>query len=911
MATDATAADRLLERVESLRRGQPARAWQVLGRGFGKAHRGAVPAKRGELWRLRAHVLRSLRRSHAAAHAYRRAERWFERAGDARERGRCAIGLVDSLMYLGRYDEALEAASRGRRLLARAHDPGALARLANNEGNLFHRLDRPDRALERYRDARRALRRAGDERGAAMVSGNIANCLSLLGRSAEARRLYLEAERAHATANFPLDALRARYNLAYVDFLDQHHESALESLGAIADEARSRSYPSLMALAALDRAEILLRMGVHEEALAEAQIAIHRCAGLGLTYERAKAEVFAALAEHRLGRRASARQRLERSLAAFHAEGNAVWSGEALVGVATVWWRDGNPRAAAALLGAARRRFALARDGERECCSLALLARARLECGRRKAAEQCLDDLHRRSGRRPSPRLRHLALAAEASAARSSGDLARARRLLRRAASEAERLASRILDEQWRSTFWGEWGWPHLELAALELRAGRIAEALETLEAGRGRALIGPSAAGAPSRPARLPKAVRGWAARHLARERDRMSRSATEVPPLPARDWAAGHPSTLRRVLEGLPARSIRAEALRRSLAGDQLLIDYFLHQGVLGAIAVTRQELAGRAELVREPRLVEFVHSLLFELRGAAFTPARERPDSGALRERLAELAALILWPALGDARAFGQTRSLAIVPAGPLARIPWAALPLPDGRLVCESMDLVVVPGLRLAMAKASRPAGDVGVRGASPLVVASDAGELENVEPETRMVLDCFPGAELLSRERATADRFLELAPHAPWIHFAGHGIYLAEAPHQSALRFADRWLAAHELAGLGLSASWVTLSACQTARALVRPGEEWFGLPRALLLGGAQGVLASQWDVDDRATARLMADVYRGLKSGMALGAALGGAQAARSAAQDHPLDWAGFVLLGGPDAATKGMQAVQ
>ena len=34
MATDA---DRLLERVESLRRGQPARAWQVLGRGFGIA----------------------------------------------------------------------------------------------------------------------------------------------------------------------------------------------------------------------------------------------------------------------------------------------------------------------------------------------------------------------------------------------------------------------------------------------------------------------------------------------------------------------------------------------------------------------------------------------------------------------------------------------------------------------------------------------------------------------------------------------------------------------------------------------------------------------------------------------------------------------------------------------------------
>src|SRR5207249_10072561 len=85
MATAATTADRLLERVESLRRGQPARAWQALERGFEKAERGAVPAKRGELWRLRAHEPRSLRRSRPAPLAHQPAAGWLRRPGGARK----------------------------------------------------------------------------------------------------------------------------------------------------------------------------------------------------------------------------------------------------------------------------------------------------------------------------------------------------------------------------------------------------------------------------------------------------------------------------------------------------------------------------------------------------------------------------------------------------------------------------------------------------------------------------------------------------------------------------------------------------------------------------------------------------------------------------------------------------------
>jgi len=876
----------LIARIDALRREDPEKAWRALIDAFPGAARGADAAGRGALWRLRGHVLRGLQRPRGAAVAYRRAERWYARAGDVREQGRCAIGLVDALMYLGAYHEAARVARRGERLLRRAGDRAALARLLNNQGNLFHRLDLPGRALERYRAARRALARAGDARGAAMVDGNVANCLSLLGRLGEARRLYRGARRVHAAKGFALDALVGDYNLAYLDFLEHRHEPAMEGLARVRDEARGRGFPSVAALAALDRAEILLRMGAHDEALAEARRAREDCGAIDMAYERAKAETFAALAEFRLGHARAARERLERTLAAFHAEGNAVWTGEALVGLATVWWREGNPRAAAALLEAARRRFTVAADREREACATALVARCRLAAGDRAGARSSLRALRRVA--HPSPRLRHLVLAARAAEARARGDDARARGWLQRAALEAERLAARILDEHWRASFWGEWGWPHRELAALELEQRRPAAAFDALERGRGRALAGRAAHARRARGGALPGRARAWAATRLAHERHRgaVPGVAAPRPTTPATERIA-------RWLRAIPPRAIRAEAVARALPERALLVDYLLHERRLDAIAMRRDRCNGHCGLAGEAWLNGLVHALLFELRSAAFASPGARGERAALDEGLAAIAAAVLWPVLEGGP---MPDSLALLPVGPLARLPWAALPLPDGRALCEAASVVVVPGLRVGVA-AERAAFRVLGR---PLVVAADAGELAQVEAETRAILKVYPDAVVLAGADATAERFLTIAPVAGWIHFAGHGYYRADAPHESGLQLADRWLLAGELADLRLSARWVTLSACQSARALVQPGEEWFGLARTFLLTGAGAVLASNWDIADGAASSLMESVYMHLGGGAPLARALARAQSEKRAAGLHPLDWAGFTVLGGP-----------
>ncbi len=122
----------LLERVEALRRTEPARALDALESSFASALAGADASARGALGARAATCCARSRVRATRSRATPRRALVRPRRRRARS-GRCAIGLVDALMYLGRYDEARRAAASGRRRLERAKDRAALARLLNNE----------------------------------------------------------------------------------------------------------------------------------------------------------------------------------------------------------------------------------------------------------------------------------------------------------------------------------------------------------------------------------------------------------------------------------------------------------------------------------------------------------------------------------------------------------------------------------------------------------------------------------------------------------------------------------------------------------------------------------------------------------------------------------------------------------
>ena len=94
------------------------------------------------------------------------------------------------------------------------------------------------------------------------------------------------------------------------------------------------------------------------------------------------------------------------------------------------------------------------------------------------------------------------------------------------------------------------------------------------------------------------------------------------------------------------------------------------------------------------------------------------------------------------------------------------------------------------------------------------------------------------------------------------------IALAKGEHITAL----------ELSSLRLDASLVVLSACQTGRGELTPGDDVLGLVRGVLSTGARRAVVTLWTVDDDSTALLMARFYERLRANLSVPRALREAQ---------------------------------
>jgi len=143
-----------------------------------------------------------------------------------------------------------------------------------------------------------------------------------------------------------------------------------------------------------------------------------------------------------------------------------------------------------------------------------------------------------------------------------------------------------------------------------------------------------------------------------------------------------------------------------------------------------------------------------------------------------------------------------------------------------------------------------------------------------------------------------------------VHFATHSVVHSDRPELSGivLSLVDRAgrprngiLRLHDVFNLRLSADLVVLSACRTALGREIQGEGLIGLTRGFLYAGAPRVIASLWEVEDRASAELMKRFYRGmLVRGERPAEALRAAQAemAKAKGWDAPYYWAAFTLQG-------------
>ena len=278
------------------------------------------------------------------------------------------------------------------------------------------------------------------------------------------------------------------------------------------------------------------------------------------------------------------------------------------------------------------------------------------------------------------------------------------------------------------------------------------------------------------------------------------------------------------------------------------------------------------------------------------------------------LAFLYKLLLYPV----RQHIAGSQVVIVPDGPLALVPFAALVDENGRYVAESGARIrLVPSLATGDVISKRPRNPI----RKALIIGDPhVGEIVKdgkIIPVPRIpsavkeaqligrILRCKP----LTGRKATKDEFLRNVESADLIHIAAHGdaergeILLA-APsgtgEDQAVPVDDVMLKMSDLETKRIQAQLVVLSSSYSARGKVQ-GEGVVGMARAFLGAGARAVLAALWAVDDSVIYPMMGIFYGGLLDGKSASEALSDAMKVVRESQEvlrHPRFWAPFILLG-------------
>jgi CHAT domain-containing protein len=310
-------------------------------------------------------------------------------------------------------------------------------------------------------------------------------------------------------------------------------------------------------------------------------------------------------------------------------------------------------------------------------------------------------------------------------------------------------------------------------------------------------------------------------------------------------------------------------------------------------------------------------------FFITGAGATIRRHRMPPGALAYGVTRLRALLEDPDAGArelARRSGRLyrwlvepyedqmrglKRLVVIPYGILNYVPFCVLG--DERMLIDQFEVCRAPSAAILDQLLAAPAPAVG-----PAIVFADPHPdddrlgLPYAAEEARRIVTALP-AQTVSGPAATTGRFLAALDRYDVLHLACHALFDPHEPQRSSLVFADQddprrpaYLSVSRLYNRRARARLAVLSGCQTGLADLAPGGELDGLVRAFLMAGVRTVIASQWRVDDEATADLMAAMYRNLSAGQQAGAALRAAQLTvrGNPGFARPHFWAAFELSG-------------
>jgi CHAT domain-containing protein len=398
--------------------------------------------------------------------------------------------------------------------------------------------------------------------------------------------------------------------------------------------------------------------------------------------------------------------------------------------------------------------------------------------------------------------------------------------------------------------------------------------------------------------------------------------------------------------------------ERLARSQGGNESLFDRPQLRRTLKQLGATLVEYAsGSTEMlafVISEDHVQVVH--LGDSREIARVTAELRDrlrdaeaPASEVREAARAVARLVLWPITP----YLKDNRVVVVPDDalhtvPLAVLPWA--PDPAQQLLLQHAETSVIPSALFLMrvhAAASTHSempritliGDPVFRVADWQRECSDTQTVQAVSTPIDRALSTWTeslprlpgtrsevtGIAKIARESRPGSRIETLVGCAAvpsalrraagtdvdLLHIATHARIDAQRPRLSALALSPEspqdgpasTFGLLDILGLKLNSKLVVLSACETSRGRLLPGEGVLGPAQAFLQAGSAAVLASYWRVDDQVTSTFMQRFYKYLLvDRLSASAALRKTQL-ESAAAGTTYEWAAFSLYGWPDSS--------
>ena len=668
----------------------------------------------------------------------------------------------------------------------------------------------------------------------------------------------------------------ARHNLGYLEFLAGNLPLALQLM----DEAAAIPTVASLAIAALDKARVLLEAGLSDAAdatllgaeqefrrgrlyqeLAETELARAECAILAGNLKAARA--FAGSARTRFARRENDRWRRVAELTLLSAD-----------------LADGRPPTR--LIGPAQR---LAGEFHEQGLALQARTAALIACaaltasGQLDRAERLLAELP--SIRRTDPisaKLQHRTVLATLQ--RRLGQLAPAGRQIRLGVGELSRHQAQFgsIDLQTASAIHGR-ALVRLDLE-MSLASRRPAAVFDAIE--RGRAVSRRLTAVTPpaGESADLLAELRALtemlkvigadptAAREARGIRQRAARLEHQLSAISWRAIGAGdvaHPAAMASVVS---AADVEGKAVVCFCPSPDRWAAVVLGDGRPRLVQLGENSSGGSTGTAFAGRVIELARRAQADLTVLAYASIpeelREAAESS-LSRALATLDGLLIAPlGVGD-------QPLVIVPTGPIATLPWNCLPSLRGRPV------------EVSPTATSWLAGVQAIDNEGPVRVEAFSGPgLDTATDEADQVAMLWQSTAQVALshrdDSATRDTLAKALVSDTVVHVAAHGSHVRQNPLFSSLELVDGPLFAYEVADKRV-APHVVLSACELGQATTRPGDEALGLTRVLLQLGAQCVVAGVAQVADDLAGRVMADYHRRLVTGVDSASALASATA--------------------------------